>query len=254
MEALPRELRDMIYLELFHYSQDLDEPFDVVDNSTIHPHDNTHGFEPIVNAYETPYWMVEDEVGIEFAQEAVETWYKHVRLSVDVKLLPQLLQDEDGVLYNNGAPSVSTCKFLKKLQVVVGPVSPNAYYGRPSGRAVHTRQTCQSLSSLLAEPGIAKKNFELHIAFRWYRYTDWPSYLKAICPVVYRLKAQGFLVTSSWAYGVTIEGLCGEDWCTCRGWRLGDTRWQLIGRRDFFDFPEEECMERIEAAKVEFNG
>ncbi|CAN9089234.1 unnamed protein product [Alternaria alternata] len=169
LEKLPRELRDMIYLELYQDSQD--EPFEIVDNSTIHPHDNSHEFEPIVKAYETPYWMIEDEVGHEFAKEAVETWYKHVSLSVDVKLLPQLLQDEDGVLYNNGAPSVRTHKFLRKLQVVIGPASTSdSYGGRPRGRAVHIQQTCQSLSALSTEASVArKKDFELHIAFRWVR-------------------------------------------------------------------------------------
>jgi len=244
----------MIYLELCHDSQD--EPFDIVDNSTVHPHDNSHEFEPIVKAYEAPYWMTEDEVGHEFTQEAVETWYKHVRLSVEVKLLPQLLQDEDGVLYNNGAPSVRTCEFLKKLQIVIGPASAsNSHFGRPSGGAVHIRQTCQSLSSLLAEASVArKKDFELHIAFRWFLSDDWPSYLEAVYPLVYRMKAQGFLVTSSQEYGVKMRSGCDTEGCICTGLRIGEVVWRLGEREDWFDSSEEECMERIESAKTERDG
>ena len=251
LEKLPRELRDMIYLELYQDSQD--EPFEIVDNSTIHPHDNSHEFEPIVKAYETPYWMIEDEVGYEFAREAVETWYKHVSLSVDVKLLPQLLQDEDGVLYNNGAPSVPTHKFLRKLQVVIGPASTSdSYSGRPRGRAVHIRQTCQSLSALSTEASVArKKDFELHIAFRWVSVYERLSYIDAVCPVVYGLKAQGFMVTSSQSIGRRMVRICDEEICMCNGRRIGEMVWARTMEEDWFNRSQEECMKRIRDAKVE---
>ncbi|CAN9109359.1 unnamed protein product [Alternaria alternata] len=251
LEKLPRELRDMIYLELYQDSQD--EPFEIVDNSTIHPHDNSHEFEPIVKAYETPYWMIEDEVGHEFAKEAVETWYKHVSLSVDVKLLPQLLQDEDGVLYNNGAPSVRTHKFLRKLQVVIGPASTSdSYGGRPRGRAVHIQQTCQSLSALSTEASVArKKDFELHIAFRWVSVYERLSYIDAVCPVVYGLKAQGFMVTSSQSIGRRMVRICDEEVCMCNGRRIGEMVWARTMEEDWFNCSQEECMKRIRDAKVE---
>ncbi|KAI5365589.1 hypothetical protein J4E82_011365 [Alternaria postmessia] len=251
LEKLPRELRDMIYLELYQDSQD--EPFEIVDNSTIHPHDNSHEFEPIVKAYETPYWMIEDEVGYEFAREAVETWYKHVSLSVDVKLLPQLLQDEDGVLYNNGAPSVPTHKFLRKLQVVIGPASTSdSYSGRPGGRAVHIQQTCQSLSALSTEASVArKKDFELHIAFRWVSVYERLSYIDAVCPVVYGLKAQGFMVTSSQSIGRRMVRICDEEICMCNGRRIGEMVWARTMEEDWFNRSQEECMKRIRDAKVE---
>jgi hypothetical protein len=251
LEKLPRELRDMIYLELYQDSQD--EPFEIVDNSTIHPHDNSHEFEPIVKAYETPYWMIEDEVGYEFAKEAVETWYKHVSLSVDVKLLPQLLQDEDGVLYNNGAPSVPTHKFLRKLQVVIGPASTSdSYSGRPGGRAVHIQQTCQSLSALSTEASVArKKDFELHIAFRWVSVYERLSYIDAVCPVVYGLKAQGFMVTSSQSIGRRMVRICDEEVCMCNGRRIGEMVWAHTMEEDWFNRSQEECMKRIRDGKVE---
>ncbi|CAN9125267.1 unnamed protein product [Alternaria sp. RS040] len=250
LEKLPRELRDMIYLELYQDSQD--EPFEIVDNSTIHPHDNSHEFEPIVKAYEMPYWMIEVEVGYEFAKEAVEIWYKHVSLSVDVKLLPQLLQDEDGVLYNNGAPSVRTHEFLRKLQVVIGPASTSdSYGGRPRGRAVHIQQTCQSFSALSTEASVArKKDFELHIAFRWVSVYERLSYIDAVCPVVYSLKAQGFVVRSSQSIGRRMVRICDEEACMCNGRRIGEMVWARTMEEDWFNCSQEECKKRIRDAKV----
>ncbi|KAI4954600.1 hypothetical protein J4E86_005910 [Alternaria arbusti] len=111
LEKLPRELRDMIYTELCRGSQDEQdepyEPYEIVDNNSKHPHDPLYEFAPMVKAYEPPYWMLEREVGPEFAREAVEVWYKSAHLSVDIKLLQPLLQDDDGVLYDSWSPSLS---------------------------------------------------------------------------------------------------------------------------------------------------
>jgi hypothetical protein len=65
----------MVYLELYRGSQD--EPYEVVDNNSRHSHDAAYEFAPMVKAYQAPYWMLECEVGHEFAQEAVEAWSKH---------------------------------------------------------------------------------------------------------------------------------------------------------------------------------
>ena len=252
LEQLPRELRDMVYTELYRGSQD--EPYEIVDNNSMDPHDPLYEFAPTVKAYEPPYWMLEEEVGPEFAREAVEVWYMHAHLSVDIKLLQPLLQDDDGVLYDSWSPSVRTCKFLRKLYVVIGPALLPLRTGnsRPSGRAVHIRQICRSLCALLEEPSVAlKEGFKLHIAFRWTAGDDWPDYLKAICPVVYRLKARGFLVSSSQAYGVDIVVRCGENGYMCKAWRVGDTRWHMSGLVDWFDCAEEECMKRIQEVEGE---
>jgi hypothetical protein len=89
----------MVYLALYRGSQD--EPYEVVDNNSRHPYDAAYGFAPMVKAYEAPYWMLERDVGHEFAQEAVEAWYKHAHLSINITLLQPLLQDDDGILYDS---------------------------------------------------------------------------------------------------------------------------------------------------------
>lgn len=247
LEKLPRELRDMIYTELYRGSQD--EPYEIVDNNSKHPYDPLYEFAPMIEAYEPPYWMLEREVGPEFAREAVEIWYKCADLLVDIKLLQPLLQDDDGVLYDNWSPSVRTCDFLRKLDVAIGPASPPLHTGesRPSSRAVHIRQTCRPLSTFLEEPSVARKEgFRLHITFQWGMSDDWSDYLKAVCPVVYRLKTQGFLVSGSQNYGEYIRHKCYEAGCSCESWRLGDIEWHGSGIDDWFDCSEEECMERIE--------
>lgn len=198
----------MVYTELYHGSQD--GPYEIVDNSK-HPHNPLYEFAPMVKAYEPPYWMREGEVGPEFAREAAEVWYKCAYLSVDIKLLQPLLQDDDGVLYESWSPSVRTCHFLRTLAVIIGPASLTLHTGhsRPSSRAVHIRQICRSLSTLLEEPCVARKEgFKLHIAFQWDVSDDWSDYLKAICPVVYRLKTQGFLASGSQDYGDRIRHKC----------------------------------------------
>ncbi|KAI4643111.1 hypothetical protein J4E93_007180 [Alternaria ventricosa] len=253
LEKLPRELRDMIYTELYRGSQaeqdEQDEPYEIVDNSSEHPHDPLYEFAPMVKAYEPPYWMLEREVGPEFAREAVEIWYKLAYLAVDIKLLQPLLQDDDGVLYDIWSPSVRTCDFIRKLDVDIGPALLPLHTGRsrPSGRAVHIRQVCRSLSTLLEDPSVARKEgFKLHIAFQWDISDDWSDYLKAICPVVYRLKAQGFLVSGSQDYGERIRHKCFQAGCPCEFFRFGDTDWESSHIDDWFDCSEEECMKRIE--------
>jgi hypothetical protein len=141
------------------------------------------------------------------------------------------------VLYDSRAPSVRICGFLRSMQVVIGPALwQNAEYGRLSGQAVQIRQISRSLSALSVELAIAKKKgFKLHIAFRWYAADDWPSYLGAVCTIIYRLKAHGFLVTSSQAYGQTINILCNEENRICRARRFGETVWHLKEDRDCFD-------------------
>ncbi|KAI4711038.1 hypothetical protein J4E89_004628 [Alternaria sp. Ai002NY15] len=253
LEKLPRELRDMVYTELYRGSQD--KPYEITDGDSKHPYDPLHEFAPIVKAFQEPYWMVKEEVGHEFAREAVEIWYKCAHLSVHVKLLQPLLQDDDGVLYEQWSPSVRTCNFLRKLDVIIGPATLPIYLeeSRPSGQAVNIRQICRSLSALLEEPSVAQKEgFKLHITFRWAMEDEWSDYLKAICPVVYRLKAQGFLVSGSQAYGHSIYAMCshfGRDDCECEPWQRGDTRWHILDVFDWFDCSEEECMQRIEEEK-----
>jgi hypothetical protein len=245
LEKLPRELRDMIYSELYNGSQD--EPYEVVDNNSVHPYDPAYEFTPMVKAYELPYWMLEGEVGPEFAREAVEVWYKHVHLSIDIKLLLLLLQDDDGILFDSWSPSVRTCDYLTRLNIVIGPaVSFWTGAPRPSSQAVHTRQMCSALSTLLDDRSVARKaNFRLHIEFRWHAGDNWPAYLKAICPIVYRLKAQGFLVSSSLAYECTIRRRCFQEGCECEAWRLGEIGWKMDDIGDLFDGSEEDCMKII---------
>ncbi|KAI4656973.1 uncharacterized protein J4E78_006864 [Alternaria triticimaculans] len=224
LEKLPRELRDMIYTELYRgelYHGSQDEPYEIVDNNSKHPHDSLYEFVPMIKAYEPPYWMLEEEVGPEFAREAVEVWYKSAYLSVDIKLLQPLLQDDDGVLYDSWSPSI-----------------------------------CRSLSTLLEEQSVARKEgFKLHIAFHWDVSDNWPEYLKAICPVVYRLKTQGFLVSSTQAYGNRTYGPCARPGCECDQWTAGGPiRWYISDIGDWFDCSEEECMKRIEEQKERRRG
>jgi len=252
----------MIYTELCRGSQDEQdepyEPYEIVDNNSKHPHDPLYEFAPMVKAYEPPYWMLEREVGPEFAREAVEVWYKSAHLSVDIKLLQPLLQDDDGVLYDSWSPSVRTCDFLRRLAVVIGPawLSLLTGHSRPSSRAVHIRKICRSLYTLLEEQSVARKEgFKLHIAFHWDVSDNWSEYLKAIYPVVYRLKAQGFLVSSTQAYGNRTFGPCARPGCECDQWTAGGPiRWYISDIGDWFDCSEEECMKRIEEQKERRRG
>jgi hypothetical protein len=93
----------------------------------------------------------------------------------------------------------------------------------------------RSLHCQWSQASEKKKGFKLHIAFRWYAADDWPSDLGAVCTIVYRLKAHGFLVTSSQAYGQMINILCNEEDRICRAWRFGETVWHLKEDRDCFD-------------------
>ena len=72
-----------------------------------------------------------------------------------------------------------------------------------------------------------------------------------LCPVVYGLKAQGFMVTSSQSSGRQMVWICDEEGCMCNGRRIGEMVWARTMEEDWFNRSQEECMKRIRDAKVE---
>jgi hypothetical protein len=97
----------MIYEFLCDKSE---EPFYVIDNTPMPPWSNEYCFEPLIKAFDLPYWMNPAHVGEEFSAEAARVWYKTTRLSIDIKLVSSLMYDVGGVLVGSGGPRMKAKK------------------------------------------------------------------------------------------------------------------------------------------------
>jgi hypothetical protein len=184
----------MIYQGLCDMS---DEPYHVIDNNSMSPQPNEYCFEPLIETFDLPYWMDPKHVGEEFAAEAAHTWYRHARLSVDVKLLTSLMRDVGGVLVGSGGPRMKAKRLIKNLTVILPDLTHYAGFAvkpLPSDKAAPYHRAARELSTLLGPAGIKyKTGFKLHLLIRILPSTNiMCRYAEALVPVIIKLRQEGF--------------------------------------------------------------
>jgi hypothetical protein len=188
--------------------EDCAEPFYVIDNTCMHPWSSEYCFEPLIHAFDLPYWMDPAHVGEEFAAEAAHVWHKNARLCIDIKSLSSFMHDVGGVLVGSGGPRMKARELIKSLEVSMSdlPLHNLESIPLPSDKTAPYYRAARDLQTLLGPTGLKYKQcFKLHLLIPTSGIV-FQRYAQALGRVIAPLKEEGFLVTVELKYYVDKFG------------------------------------------------